>query len=540
VKLDRAADYERARAGFTWQVPDRFNWSVDVLDVWADRQPDAVALVAVDATHTVETYSYADLARRSGRFANLLRARGVSKGDRVIVMLPRIAEWQVAMTACLRLGAVPIPCVTMLTAGDVRYRVEHSGATAAVTTAAEVDKFAGLEGLTGRIAVGAADGWVDAADADGLEHRCVPADVGRDDPAIMFYTSGSTGSPKGVAHASRALYVWRGSAEYWLSLDPGDVMWCTADTGWSKAGTSILFGPWSRGATVLFYDGPFDPRARFELIAHHRVTCFCAAATELRQLVTADIDGLDLGGLRLVVSAGEAVNPALLETWQERFGTPLLDGYGQTETLMTVVNYAGDNVRPGSMGRPLPGVEVGVLTPEGSIAAVEADGQLVVRAPQPGLMLGYWRDPERTAACYAEIDGQSWFLTGDNVHVDADGWVYFGGRNDDIIGSSGYRIGPQEVENALAGHPAVRESAVVGLPDELRGEVVAAFVVLREGWNGSPELGRELQDHVKRTTAPYKYPRRVMFVPDLPKTVSGKIRRRELRAGALSPAVATR
>jgi acyl-coenzyme A synthetase/AMP-(fatty) acid ligase len=304
-------------------------------------------------------------------------------------------------------------------------------------------------------------------------------------------------------------------------------MWCTADTGWSKAGTSILFGPWSCGAEVLFYDGRFDPRLRLELLARHRVTVFCAAATELRRLIAEDCSGFDLSALRLAVSAGETVNPEVVRRWVEKTGVPLLDGYGQTETLMTVLNYPCLPVKPGSMGQPLPGTEVALVGADGALA--QSAGELAIRLPHPQVMLGYWQAPERAAAARATIDGVEYWLTGDVVSRDADGYLFYEGRADDVISSAGYRIGPMEVENALIEHPAVQESAAVASPDAERGEVVKAFVVLRPGHAPSDALARELQEHVKRVTAAYKYPRRIEFVAELPKTASGKLRRRELR-----------
>ncbi len=312
----------------------------------------------------------------------------------------------------------------------------------------------------------------------------------------MYYTSGSTGPPKGVCHASRALFVWRVSAEYWLSLDRGDIMWCTADTGWSKAGTSILFGPWSRGSAVLFYDGPFDAAKRLELLERYKVSVFCAAATELRRLILEDTGAYDLSSLRLTVSAGESVNPEVLEAWTSMTGVPLLDGYGQTETLMTVLNYPGMAVKPGSMGKALPGVETGVLTAAGVLAGPGSEGQLVVRLPNPQVMASYWNDPERSAANVVTLDGVAWFKTGDNVRQDDDGYLFYLGRSDDIINSAGYRIGPQEVENALIEHAAVRESAVVGVPDAERGEIVKAFVILHDPGLASARLAEELQADV--------------------------------------------
>lgn len=306
-------------------------------------------------------------------------------------------------------------------------------------------------------------------------------------------------------------------------------MWCTADTGWSKAGTSILFGPWSQGSAVLFYDGPFDAAKRLALLEHYKVTVFCAAATELRRLILEDASQYDLSMLRLTVSAGESVNPEVLEAWSAISDGPLLDGYGQTETLMTVLNYPGMPVKPGSMGRALPGIEVGVLSGDNLVANQVGEGQLLVRLPNPQVMLSYWNDPERTAANIVTIDRKQWFKTGDNVRRDEEGYLFYLGRSDDIINSSGYRIGPQEVENALIEHPAVRESAVVGVPDVERGEIVKAFIILHNPAAASDDLIATLQAYVKTVTAPYKYPRRIEFVDDLPKTVSGKIRRNLLR-----------
>jgi acyl-coenzyme A synthetase/AMP-(fatty) acid ligase len=310
---------------------------------------------------------------------------------------------------------------------------------------------------------------------------------------------------------------------------PSDLIWCTADTGWSKAETSILFGPWSCGSAVLFYNGRFDPKRRFELQAKYHVTVFCAAATELRQLVLQDVRPYDLSALRLVMSAGETVNPEIIERWRNLIGVPLLDGYGLTETLMNVLNYPGMPVKPGSMGRPLPGTEIAVLDAENRPVPVGQPGCLMIRLPNPQAMLGYWNDPALTNAAIVRRDGSEWFNSGDIVKVDQDGYVFYLGRSDDVINSAGYRIGPVEVENAVIEHMAVQECAVVASPDAERGEIVKAFVVLRPGIAGSDLLGKDIQEHVKRITAPYKYPRKIEFVDELPKTASGKIQRRVLR-----------
>lgn len=537
--------YERLRAGYRVQTPRTFNFGTDIVDAWAanaERNAASPALVWCNAAGASHRYSFADIAALTDRLAAALERRGVKAGDRVMVMLPRIPAWQIAMVAILKLGAVAIPCVTMLTPKDIAYRLANSGAGTIITTNLEVLKFEDAPADALRIAVdptvaagvgGAAsapEGWLSFADLlaeekGGFRAALVPAEA----PALIFYTSGSTGLPKGVTHASRALHAWAGSAEYWLDLDTDDVMFCTADTGWSKAGTSILFGPWGRGATVLFYDGPFDADYRVELIARHGVTVYCAAATELRRLVALDLAGKDISRLRITVSAGESLNPPILAAWSAMTGRPVLEAYGLTETLMLVANYRDTEVRPGAMGRALPGVELAIVKADGEFAATGETGQLALRLPSANIMLGYWQDEARTASTRSVIGGVEYFLTGDNARADADGYLYYEGRADDVINSAGYRIGPQEVENALVEHPMVREAAVVPSPDEERGEVVKAFIVLHDGFEGNPALAKELQDFVKKTTAPYKYPRRIEFIDELPKNAVGKIQRRDLR-----------
>lgn len=531
---NRMTDYEKTHASFRWNLPETFNFGGDVVDVWA-RDPEKTALIWCNNKGEERRLTFADIACRSNKLANVLQANGLMKGDRILVVLPRIPEWQIAIVACMKLGVVPIPCITMLTRKDLDYRLDHSGAKGVITTEENCDKIDPARALALRLAVCRSDilpeGWLSYETetlraSDGF----APVPLRMDDPAILYYTSGSTGNPKGVTHGVRSIYTWRGSAWYWLDLRPDDTIWCTADTGWSKAGTSILFGPWSCGAAVLFYDGPFEPQKRFGLLKKYNVSVFCAAATELRRLVTEQPPADGLPALRLTVSAGESVNPEIVTRWGDLTGAQLLDGYGQTETLMTVLNYPTMAVKPGSMGRPLPGVEMAVLADgRDGFAGCDEPGRLAMKLPNPQVMLGYWRDPDRTDACVQRVEGADWFVTGDRARRDADGYLFYEGRDDDVIGSAGYRIGPMEVENALIEHPAVQESAVVGSPDPDRGEIVCAYVVLNEGYEASGALIAELQNFVKAATAPYKYPRKIVFTSDLPKTVTGKIRRRDLR-----------
>ena len=523
-------DYDRTVATFRWELPPTFNFGRDVVDHLA-ASSDRLALIEASAVAPTRRYRFSDISAQSSQMAHVLKRGGVRAGDRVIVQLPRSAAWNVAMTACTKIGAIPIPCVEMLTAKDIAYRAQHSGAVAAVCSAKNIPKYDGCHDLRLKLSVDtAAAGWLLLPDEMKREDRFFECqDTAIDAPAILYYTSGSTGNPKGVTHAARALFAWRLSAAYWHGIGPGDITWCTADTGWSKSGTGVLFAPWGVGSAVVVYDGPFEPTRRLELIRSFGVTVFCAAATELRQLIKADMARTNFSGLRLCVSAGETVNPDLVRKWSEVTSVPLLDGYGQTETLMTILNYPCMKVKPGSMGKPIPGTEFDILDDQGARLPAGEAGQIAMKLPNPQFMLGYLDDPIRTQESIQKSGDQSYWLTGDLGYRDADGYFFYVGRSDDLINSGGYRIGPMEVESALMEHPAVQEAAVVAKPDAERGEIVKAFVVLRGSVQGSPTLIKELQDHVKATTAPYKYPRDIEFCAELPKNAAGKVLRRVLR-----------
>lgn len=525
----RRERYESFYRSFRWEIPATFNFGGDVVDRWA-RERDGSALIWENAAGEERHYTFSDMARLTNQFANVLHALGIGKGDRVLIMLPRLPEWMISVVGAMKVGAVPIPCIEMLTTRDLAYRIENSGARAIICRSEQVEKFDQYNALSARIAIGGAPGWHDfhaalaQASADFL-----PARMASEDPAIMYYTSGSTGHPKAVVHATRAIFAWRLSAQYWLDLRPGERIWCTADTGWSKAGTSILFGPWSCGACSLFYDGPFAPAERLRLLAKHRIGVYCAPGTELFRLVNENLSAHRLDALRRVVSAGEAVNPVIAERWEKATGIRIDEAYGQTEALMLVLNYPTEPVKYGSMGRPSPGSDVDVIDEKGRRMEAGQEGDLAVLMPNPQMMLGYWKDAERTRACFLNGPEGEWYLTGDRAERDADGYLWYRGRSDDVINSAGYRIGPLEVENAILEHSTVQACAVVGSPDTERGEIVKAFIVLREGVAASDELARAIQEHVKSVTAPYKYPRAIAFIDALPMTMTGKIRRRELR-----------
>lgn len=529
MNIARMQDYAQMARDFALELPPSFNFGRDVVDAQAERN-DKPALIWCNEAGEERRFRFSDIKRQSNQLANLLTRQGLRKGDRILILMPRLPEWQISMVACLKIGAIPIPCIEMLTPKDIAYRVSDAGATGAITTATNCGKFEGAGLLRTRVVIGgAARGWTAFADAAGEseEFECAAMDI--EDPALLYYTSGSSGNPKGVLHACRALYAWRLSAAWWQALEEDDVKWCTSDTGWAKAGTGILFGPWSRGSCVLFYDGKFEAAQRLRLLAKHRVTVFCAPATEFRHLVAAPVGDHDLSTLRLSVSAGESVNPEVVRRWHELTGAQLLDGYGQTETLMTVLNYPCMPVKPGSMGKPIPGTRFGILGEDGRLLDDSEEGQLAMQLPNPQFMLGYWNNAARTQENIRRVGSTEYWLTGDLAVRDSDGYLFYTGRADDIISSAGYRIGPTEVENALIEHPAVVESAVVASPDPERGEIVKAFVVLQQGIEPSGLLIDELQKHVQEATAPYKYPRQIAFVDSLPKNASGKLLRRVLR-----------
>ncbi len=514
---------------FTWNIPETFNFAVDVVDYWAEKNSN-LCLVWENGAGERREYSYRDMSQLTKRFGHALQQAGVGKGDRVLIVMPRIPEWQIAVVAAMRIGAIPIPCIEMLTASEVLYRAEISEAKAVVCRAEHAGKIeSGLAQVPVRFCVGKRAGWVDMSDAVAHDQDATPVVVGAEDPAILYFTSGSTGYPKGVLHSARGVYTWRYSARHWLGVTPADRIWCTADTGWSKAGTSILFGPWSEGGCSFFYDGPFDPKERLRLLADNMVTIYCAPATELYRVVQEEVDAFDLSALRRTVSSGEAMSPPVANKWKEVSGLTVSEAYGQTETLMTALTVTGIKVRVGSMGVSAPGSYLSIIDDDGHELDVGKVGHVALKLPNPQMMLGYWKAPGKMEESIVTGPSGKWFITGDLGHKDADGYFWYSSRSDDVINSAGYRIGPVEVESAVLSHDSVQECAVVASPHPERGEVVKAFVVLKGGIEGNEALCRQIQAHVKLEASPYKYPRRVEFCASLPKGPTGKILRRELR-----------
>jgi acetyl-CoA synthetase len=475
------------------------NLSRDVVDA-AD--PQRLALVELARDGARREWSFGEVADRSARLAGTLMANGVARGDVVMTLIGNRPEWVLTMVACLRFGAVVLPCTEQLRAKDLRLRLDVTQPKLVVADERNREQLAAARPACPVLYV-PDDKLYDAQPAPA-------ADLADDEPALLTFTSGTSGEPKCVVHGGRYVAGQRVQAEHWLGAQPGDLVWCTASSGWSKSARNVFIAPWIRGAAALLHDARFEPQERLELLARERVNVLCMAPTEYRVIAKrAQLRGFE--DLRGMVAAGEALNPEVLHAWHEATGLWIRDGYGQTETGQTTGMPAGEPVRPGSMGRPLPGVKLWVQ-----------DGELVADpATVPTFFLGYLGEQRH--------DRRAPWHTGDRVSQDEDGYLHFEGRADDVIISAGYRIGPFEVESALVSHPAVAEAAAVAAADDERGSVVRAIVVLRDGHEPSGALARELQDHVKAQTAPYKYPRIVEFATDLPKTASGKIRRNLLR-----------
>ena len=488
-------------------------------DVMESAPASTLGIVAIDAFGNRREWYFGELIARSAGLSGAMAARGVGRGDVVMTLAGSRIEWVLAMLACFRMGAVALPCNPQLRRKDLEVRVK----------AADPRLCIGEEDLLGELPDGVpAMSMADAAAAlDEDRPQETPADIedlDPDDPGVIIFTSGTTGEPKGVVYPQRYLTGQRLQAEHWVGAHKGELAWCTAAPGWSKSTRNVFIAPWLRGAAALICDARFDPDERLELIEGERVNVLCQAPTEYR-ILAKRTELHPIPSLRRMISAGEPLNPEVIRIFRERMGVTIGDGYGQTETgpVTGMRPDEDDPARDGSMGRPLPGIEVRIAGPDGAIEGPPAEGELQVRPETVPTFFSHYLGAE-------PFEGE-WWPTGDHVRQDEDGYLWFEGRDDDIIITAGYRVGPFEVESALVSHPAVAEAAAVPAPDEERGSVVRAIVVLADG-EPSERLAAELQEHVKSVTAPYKYPRIVEFADSLPKTSSGKIRRAELRRPA--------
>jgi acetyl-CoA synthetase len=534
--LPEASDYGDLQRRFRWRIPEHYNIGVDVCDKWAARAPDREALIHLRADGGVERYSFKDISRLSNRLANALSAQGVTAGARVGILLPQAPETAVAHVAVYKLGAIAVPLFALFGPDALCFRLSDSGAAALITDAAGVEKIAGiradLPGLTTVVSIdGARDGVLSFTSLiEEARDTFEPLHTRSDDPALIIYTSGTTGPPKGALHAHRVLLGHLPGVEMPQELfpKPGDLFWTPADWAWIGGLIDVLLPSWHHGVPVLAHRmAKFDPEAAFRLMAEFQVRNAFLPPTALKIMRQVTDPGSRWPyRLRSIGSGGETLGAELLDWGRKVFGLTINEFYGQTECNLVLSNCAGlMPVEPGSMGRPVPGHEVAIVDEAGQPVTQGDPGVIAVRRPDPVMFLEYWRNPDATTAKFAG----DWLLTGDRGRLDSQGYFHFIGREDDIITSGGYRIGPGEVEDCLIRHPAVALAAAVGVPDTLRGERVKAFVVLESGHAPSDGLAEEIQDFVRARLAAHEYPREVAFVTSLPMTATGKIKRRELR-----------
>ncbi len=531
------SSYEDFAQSFRINVPERFNFAYDVVDRIARETPDRSALVWCDDKGGEARFSFAEIAERSSRAANFFLFLGIGRGDPVMLILKRRYEYWFCLLALHKIGAIAIPATHLLTRKDIVYR-NNAASVRAIVCVDEPGVLDNVEAaaaesptLTYRISLGRARaGWLSLSEGmDEADSSLERKPTQNRDTSLLYFTSGTTGMPKMVQHDFAYPLGHILTARYWQNVEDGSLHLTVADTGWAKAAWGKIYGQWICGSAVFVYDyDRFAPASLLDVISKYKVTSFCAPPTIYRFFIKENLKQYDFRALRACTVAGEPLNPEVYHRFKELTGLSLKEGYGQTEMTLAVAVYPWVEPKPGSMGLPSPGYDIDLLNEQGESCEVGEKGEIVVRTDKRvpvGMFLGYYRDPDLTGSAWH--DGI--YHTGDVAWRDEDGYLWFVGRTDDVIKSSGYRIGPFEVESALIEHPAVLECAVTGAPDPDRVQVVKATVVLTKGYSPSPELSTELQEHVKKTTAPYKYPRIIEFATELPKTISGKIRRVEIR-----------
>jgi acyl-coenzyme A synthetase/AMP-(fatty) acid ligase len=525
----------RSRLTIPFKVSTHFNFAVDVVDKWA-KDHNRLALHWVSQDFSSERkLTFFDISIASCRIANVLKSHGINKGERILIMLPRMVQWWEAMVGIHRRGAVPIPGTTQLTTKDIQYRLDIAGITAVITDISEIHKFEGIVPNTVKkffVIGGSAAGWIDwDAAVASASHVYSSTKTRSEEPGILYFTSGPSGYPKMVLH-SQVSYplAHKITGKYWIGCDENDLQWVIADTGWGLAVWGGLYGPWNCGACVFTCDirTKFAAADVLDCLARYNISTLLAPPTVFRMMALEDLTKWRFPFLKRCSSAGENLNPEVIRVWKNATGLTIYEAYGQTESIVMIGNFIGAKIKPGSMGKPAPGFNIAIVDDNGKRLPHGTEGNLVVQVKPKrpiGMFKEYWNNPEENRS---RTIGK-WYYTGDRAMQDKDGHFWFVGRADDVIVSAGYRIGPFEVESALAEHPAILEAAAVAKPDKLRGAIVKAFCVLRKGHSPSNTLAAELQEHVKRITAPYKYPREIEFIDALPKTINGKIRRVDLR-----------
>lgn len=535
------SSYEDFVENFKIIVPDHFNYGFDVVDAWADEDPDRMALVWCDEDGNEASFTFGQMREYTNRTANFLSSLGIRKGDPVMLILKRRYEYWFCLVALHKIGATAIPATHLLTAHDVEYRNNAADIKMIISVhdqriveniEAALPASPTIEQLV--IADGSRAGWhnlhegIRAASPD-FQRPVGDQANANSDSMLLYFTSGTAGMPKMVLHDFTYPLGHITTGCYWQNVRDGGLHCTVSDTGWAKAAWGKIYGQWIGGTAMFVFDiERFDPVALLEKCVQYKVSTLCAPPTVLRFMIREELSQFDLSTLKYCVTAGEPLNPEVYNTFLEKTGLQLREGFGQTETTVLLATYPWLEPRPGSMGKPSPNYDVDLLNMDGEPCEVGEEGQIVIHTDHGkpvGLFEGYYRDPELTASSWH--DGV--YYTGDMAWRDEDDYYWFVGRADDVIKSSGYRIGPFEVESALIEHDAVVECAITGVPDDIRGQVVKATVILSKGYTASDALAKELQEHVKHTTAPYKYPRIIEFVDELPKTISGKIRRNVIR-----------
>ena len=531
-------NYEEMRSSFTLDCPENFNFAFDVLAQKA-LQLDKPALISIDNQgNHIRDVSYKEIDEVSSQTAHALLSLGISKADNVLVILPRIPEWYYVLLGCAKMGAVAMPGTNLLTENDIEYRINRAGAKVAIVSILHANAIEKIKDkcptLKYLIIVGEKkSGWYSfeeiCTSCSTKFDRSMVSPTSSDDVMLIYFTSGSTAMPKMVERDHAYAFSHYITKTYWQDLKETDIHWTLTDTGWAKAAWGLLYPQILSGCSIILYNGDeFDLNVHLKIIEQYKVTTFCAPPTIYRLMAQADLSNANFTSLRHCFGAGEPLNPEAMRAWKKATGNDIYDGYGQTETINIVANFPGMEIRAGSMGKPCPGLVVDIIDDNGNILPDDEIGHIGIKITEPyppGLFKGYYRDETKTT----DVFQNGWYYTGDTATRDKDGYIWFVGRSDDIISSSSYRISPFEVESALIEHPAVAESAVVAKPDAIRGEIVKAFIILASGFESSEELVVDIQNFVKKHSAPYKYPREIEFLKILPKTISGKIRRVELR-----------